>query len=130
MQSYLREQTEEVPNEEEGGLEERLAKLKPKKFEKVNKNLKTNAKITTRADKLHRDCKEAFDVERRGKCSLNGVERAAKRLLEKMQEMLDNVMSGVAKEIHMLVKEFQRMEGEIAKRAEELKKEAEEEFKS
>ena len=47
MQSYLREQTEEVPNEAEGGLEERLAKLKPKKFEKVNKNLKTNAKIRT-----------------------------------------------------------------------------------
>ena len=129
MQPHLEEQTDEVLIEE-GGLEERFPRLKPKKFENVKKNLKTNAKIRTRADKLHRDCKEAFGVERSGKFRISEVERAAKRLLEKMQEIVDNVMSGAAKEIQMLVKEFQRKEGEISKRAEELKKEAEEEFKS
>ena len=49
-----------------------------------------------------------------------------KRLLEKKQEMLDNVMSGEAKEAGIFVKELERMKGEIAKRADELKKEAEE----
>ena len=83
-----------MPSEEgEGRVEERLAKLKPNKFEKVNKNLKTNTKIGTRADKILRDCKEAFGVEGSGKWSISEVERAVKKQLEKIPEMLDNVMS-------------------------------------
>ena len=68
----------------------------------------------------------AIGEESKRESSLSEVERAAKRMLEKFQEMLDNVMSGEAKEAGIFVKEFERMKGEIAKRADELKKEAEE----
>ena len=104
-----------MPIEEEGGLEERLAKHKAKKFEKVNKNLKTYTKIGTRADKILRDCKEAFGVEGSGKSE---VETAVTKQLEKIGKMLDDVMRGAAKEAHLVVKELERMEGEMARRAE------------
>ena len=120
MQANLKEQTEEVPieEEEEEGLEERLAKRKAKKFEKVNKNLKTNTKIGTRADKILRDCKEAFGVEGSGKWSISEVERAVKKQLEKIGKMLDDVMRGADKETEMIVKKLKMKGKEMVKRAE------------
>ena len=117
MQSHLKEQREEVPSKEEEGLEEQLAKQKAKKFEKGNKNLKTNTKIGTRADKILRDCKEAFGVEGSGKWSINEVERAVKKQLEKIGKMLDDVMRGAHKETE-IVKKLKMKGREMVKRAE------------
>ena len=107
-----------MPSEEEGAaLEEKIAKRKPNKCEKGNKNLKTNTKIGTRADKILRECKEAFGVERSGKWSISEVERAVKKQLEKIGKMLDDVMRGAHKETE-IVKKLKMKGREMVKRAE------------
>ena len=86
--------------------------------------------IMIRAHKIHMNCREVFGMKKDMKTWKGEAKRAAKWRLDKIGKMLDFVMTEAAKEERMFEKRLKAKGIEMAKRAEGLKKEAEEELKT